>query len=261
MEEIRPMTLSIGGWDPCAGAGLAADIKTFEINQVTGMGICSAITCQAHNRFDSLEWTSVNLIDSQLSSLLSSYSFKAAKFGIVESLDVVELCVNRLLEHNPDIHIIWDPVLKASAGYSFHNDVNNDKLFGLLRKIDLLTPNKPEAEFLFGTSDARKIQDIVKTFELCAVLLKGGHSNDNANDLLINCTSVIEISGERFNNNPGKHGSGCVLSAAICAQLAKGKSLKTACGQAKRYVERFILSSNHLLGKHFSASEVNNQSM
>ena len=125
-------------------------------------------------------------------------------------------------------------------------------------KIDLLTPNKPEAELLFGTSDALKIQDIVRKFELCSVLLKGGHSNDDANDLLINCNSVIEITGERFNNNPGKHGSGCVLSAAICAQLAIGKSLETACIKAKKYVERYILSSNHLLGKHFIASQVNN---
>ncbi|TCO07476.1 hydroxymethylpyrimidine/phosphomethylpyrimidine kinase [Natronoflexus pectinivorans] len=242
--------VSIGGWDPCGGAGLGADIKTFERLGMRGMGVCSAITSQAHNRFDSLRWTSQKVISSQLESLLMSYSIKAVKFGIIESPEVLHECIIQIKRANPDAIIVWDPVIKASAGFCFHESRAREGLLDVLNVVNLVTPNIPEAQWLFGASNASDIQKKMEKSGLKAVALKGGHAENHANDLLIQPDSVEVIKGERY-NNPGKHGSGCVFSAAICALLAKGKSLSEACREAKKYTERFILSSNELLGWHF----------
>ncbi|ASB49992.1 hydroxymethylpyrimidine/phosphomethylpyrimidine kinase [Alkalitalea saponilacus] len=247
MESV----VSIGGWDPCGGAGLAADIKTFEMHGVRGMGICSAITSQAHNRFDGLQWTSPEVIFSQLESLLRSYTIKGVKFGIVESSEVLHECIARLRNANPDVIIVWDPVIKASSGFDFHNN-NTDDFLEALKLVDLVTPNLPEAEWLFGVTNASDIQKKMNDAAINAIVLKGGHAENHANDLLIQLESLEVIKGERF-NNPGKHGSGCVFSAAVCALLAKRNTISEACNNAKKYTEKFILSTNELLGWHYKS--------
>ncbi len=249
MENSLPIALSLGGWDPCGGAGLAADIKTFERSGVLGMGVCTALTCQVHDAFDRMEWTDNDWIFSQLKLLIGRYKVGAVKFGIVPSLTVLSQCIALIKSNHPEGVIIWDPILKASSGFDFHKGVNRSDLFPVLGAVTLVTPNKQEAECLFGTSEPEALRKLLKTGN--ALLLKGGHADGHANDVLIERDQVRVIAGERFANNPGKHGSGCVLSAAICAEVAKGNGLYEACVTGKRYVERFIRSSNHLLGSHF----------
>lgn len=253
MENSQPIALSIGGWDPCGGAGLAADIKTFEMSGVLGMGVCTALTCQVHDAFDRMEWTDTDLIFSQLKLLIGRYKVGAVKFGIVPSLTVLSQCIALLKATHPDAMIIWDPILKASAGYEFHAGLDRDDLWSVLSGVNLITPNMLEAEQLWGTSDAKALQKMLKPGS--ALLLKGGHADDHANDVLIAGDGVRVMAGERFVDNPGKHGSGCVLSAAICAELAKGAGLYEACVTGKRYVERFIRSSSHLFGSHFQTNQ------
>ena len=251
MGKQVPIVLSVGGWDPCGGAGLAADIKTFEANGVRGMGVCSAITSQVEDRFDASQWVDSELVQSQIYTLLGKYHFEAVKFGIIESVELLAQWIHALKTASVSVQLVWDPVLKASAGYGFHTRIDTGSLFEILRQITLLTPNLHEAECLFGSSEPVVIQEIIRRNNACSVLLKGGHAGSHANDVLIDAEGITVIEGVRFINSKGKHGSGCVFSATVCAALAKGASLAKACELAKRYTESFILSDNGLLGWHF----------
>lgn len=250
MGKQVPVVLSVGGWDPCGGAGLAADIKTFEANGVRGMGVCSAITSQVEDSFNSLKWVDSDLVQSQICTLLGNYHFDAVKFGIIKSIEQLAKWVHILKKANDSVNLVWDPVLKASAGHDFHARIDTGRFFDLIRQITLLTPNLHEAESLFGSTEPVVIQEIIRRNASCKVLLKGGHAGSHANDVLIDAEGITVIEGVRFINSNGKHGSGCVFSAAVCASLAKGASLSNACELAKRYTESFILSDDGLLGWH-----------
>lgn len=250
MEQQNPIVLSMGGWDPCGGAGLAADIKTFEAHKTLGLGVTTALTAQNHQYFQALHPVSPPQIREQLSTLLELYTPQAAKFGLVPSTDIMETTIAALYENNHQIYLIWDPVLRASAGFSFHTKIKSGELFSLMRKISLLTPNLPEAHMLFGTHNPETIQARIRQEGLCPVLLKGGHAQNHANDLLIQADLIHTITGETFSPSFAKHGSGCVLSAAISCELAWGADLLTACTHAKAYTEKFLLSSSSPLGWH-----------
>ena len=251
----QPLALSVAGWDPCGGAGLAADIKTFEANLVTGMGACTALTAQTHDRFYSLRWISQHEIEGQLRALFDNYRFEAVKFGIVESTQIIVNCIAMAIENNPRVKVVWDPVMRATAGHDFHRELNLERLTNLLKRLTLVTPNIREAQMIFGTSHPGELWEIVKEREISPVLLKGGHSRGVANDFLIERDGISTIEGEKFEDSRGKHGSGCVFSAAACAFMARGESLFDACVTAKRYTEGFILSSPGLLGWHKSTRE------
>jgi hydroxymethylpyrimidine/phosphomethylpyrimidine kinase len=250
----RPIVVTVGGWDPSGGAGLAADIKTMEMNGVTGMGVASAITFQSADKFWGLKWVESKDIIKQLNSIINQYSISCIKIGMTENAAVVRDIANRidcLFDHH--IPIVWDPVLKASAGYDFGNDV--ESIVRLLPRIDLLTPNRDEFDLIFGQLDTPSyINQRIKENNWGAVLLKGGHAQDHASDMLFDGKTQTIIKGERF-DNVGKHGSGCVLSSAIASNLAKGASLAEACRLAKKYAEGFILSTPTLLGNHLASIE------
>lgn len=252
----KPVALSIGGWDPCGGAGLAADIKTFEMHQVLGMGVCTALTHQTEDRFIGVEWTTVASIKSQLIPLLQKYSVRSIKFGIIESLAVLLEVINTIRFYHPLVPIIWDPILKASAGFEIHSTLNQPLLSSVLENITLITPNIPEKEEVFGKGlSDRRLQQLLVANHWCNILVKGGHAAHHRNDCLITQDDILLFEGERF-NGVGKHGTGCVLSASICANLAYDISLDEACRYGKQYVERFILSSNNLIGYHVE-SDIN----
>ncbi|MBN2742755.1 MAG: hydroxymethylpyrimidine/phosphomethylpyrimidine kinase [Marinilabiliaceae bacterium] len=252
MEPMRPVVISVGGWDPCAGAGLAADIKTFEMGGTTGMGICSAMTIQTHHRFHSLQWCDAAMISSQLRPLLETYPVKALKFGIMPDMETMLGVISELHSAHPKASVIWDPVLKASAGFTFHQQITESLLHELLKQVTLVTPNLPEAKILFGdqSSNTVALQQQIHKQGWGAILLKGGHAVNHANDLLVMSNDIVELPGKRFETNTAKHGSGCVLSAAITANLAKGLSLSDSCRMAKQYVEGFLQSAPQMLGYH-----------
>lgn len=249
MKPESPFVLSIAGFDPSGGAGVLADIKTFEMNKVRGLGICSCLTFQNESEFDGLEWVSLSSIKKQAEALFRKYDIRAVKIGLIESPECLGELLDFLAWKNPNMNIIWDPVLKASAGYDFHPSASFSMWADLLRSLSLVTPNLQEATRLACSGD-NPFEAASILSALCPVLLKGGHREDESReDLLLVWGRNVLIAGEKIENGE-KHGSGCVLSSAIAANLALTASLEESCRRAKVYVSRFLGSSSGLLGFH-----------
>lgn len=242
--------MSLAGFDPSAGAGLLADIKTAEALGAYGLGVCTALTIQTEDRFISIEWQSSQQIIAQLKPLLESYPVRYCKIGIIQNARTLLEVIRAMKEHQPGLRIILDPVLKASAGYMFHDTTQLMLWKEVLQEIYLLTPNYHEALLLSGKDNGH---DAAVTLAAhCAVLLKGGHRTGRLgmDSLFFDAATILDIPAGR-DTVFQKHGSGCVLSAAITAQLAAGSSLAAACITAKHYTEKFLASHSSLLGYHF----------
>lgn len=246
----RPYVLSIAGLDPSAGAGLLADIKTLEQLGVYGLGVCSAITVQNEDTFLKLQWTRLPLILEQIDILFQKYSINHCKIGIVENWAILTQITAYLRHKNPTIQIVVDPVLRATAGFSFHKKTNLAELTQWLKNIYLLSPNQPELAILTGQ---QKLEEAAQTLaKYTNILAKGGHSDiQKGVDYLYTMDKAITTLHPNLALDCSeKHGSGCVLSSAIAAQLAKGDNLATACKNAKAYISNFLSSNKTLLGYH-----------
>ena len=241
MITNRPYVLSIAGFDPSAGAGVLADVKTMEQCGVYGFAVNTATTFQNEDQFDGVSWLSFEEIKKQLDPLFRKYKIEVVKIGLIESLEVLEKVLAYLLEYNSTIKIIWDPILSASAGFDFHSTINKELLEKVLRSIFLITPNMPE-------------YNLLNQVKVSPVLLKGGHS-EVKNDVLILQNKKeqerIVIEGKTSKMDP-KHGSGCVLSSAIASYIASGDELPLACIKGKQYVEKILESNEGLLAYHKS---------
>jgi len=245
----RPTVLSIAGLDPSGGAGLLADIKTLEANGVYGVGVCSAITVQNDVEFRSLEWVHFDLIKAQIEILFSRMSIEVAKIGIIENSLVLKNIIDCLRQANPNIKIILDPVLSASTGFDFQSNEFSTAIKTLYKNIFLLTPNAEEVLKLTGQSNIE--EGAKKISEHCAVLLKGGHRTDKkGEDVLWKKGKEVAVFAPNKIAESGKHGSGCVLSSAIAANISKGINIKEACKKGKAYTEDFLNSTTSLLGYH-----------
>ncbi len=241
----RPYVLTIAGHDPSGGAGLNADIKSFEQNLVQGFSVCSALTVQDENIFKAVNWVDYKFILEQLNTLLDRYPIKYAKVGLIESFDVLYKTLITL--NQSGVKVIWDPILSASSGFNFHDEI--DEIEKIIRLCFLVTPNREEIITLSGKEIPEDGAKKLSTYS--NILLKGGHAKSHANDLIFTKRAITkEFFGEQFKGF-SKHGTGCVLSAVITANLALGYSLTDACSEAKKYVERFIISNNSRLGNHF----------
>jgi hydroxymethylpyrimidine/phosphomethylpyrimidine kinase len=253
MSAIRPHVLVIAGLDPSSGAGLLADIKTLEINKVYGFGVCSALTRQNDKEFYDVEWLNAEMIIGQIEVLVKKYSFGVVKIGLIQVNNSLACIIDYLLKLNKDVKIIWDPVLKASSGFVFHNTLSYEFINEITAKTYLITPNIYEARILTNNSDHINQALLCMTNNIntkCSILLKGGHSPDNIkNDILFSGGKQIILSGEAISGYD-KHGTGCVLSSAVAAGLSLGKSLEQSCRDAKEYTRKFILSNKTLLGYH-----------
>jgi hydroxymethylpyrimidine/phosphomethylpyrimidine kinase len=248
MPESRPYVLSIAGFDPSGGAGILADIKTFEALGVYGFGVCSALTVQSDTDFLRVNWLKTHDVIEQLEPLVNKFPLHACKIGVVKNLDVLLKLILHLKSQQPDIQIILDPVLKASAGFAFHRILESEKLTAVLREISLITPNYDEIKQL--KPDLPPIEAAKHLARYCAILLKGGHNPDApGTDYLFKQDSCIALPPTVPTVSP-KHGSGCVLSASIAANLALGCALAEACRRGKRYTESFLSSNLSLLGYH-----------
>jgi len=245
----RPYVMSIAGFDPTAGAGVLADIKCFEQHEVYGFGICTALTVQTDSDFLKNEWLSATQIIEQIAPLLSRFKVTAVKIGLIKGIAVLLEVIAYLKQHQPDIIIVMDPVLKASAGYEFHDWEDGFKqLLPVLKQIDLITPNYPEMTALGGKDEAFTTAKAWSSY--CPVLLKGGHmENHRGTDFLFVMGGIHELK-PKVDHVYQKHGSGCVLSASIIASMAHGNDLLAACKIAKRDTEQFLNSNETLLGYH-----------
>jgi hydroxymethylpyrimidine/phosphomethylpyrimidine kinase len=250
MKYNRPIVLSIAGFDPTGGAGLLADIKTCEQHLCLGMGVLTANTDQTETEFISVDWIPKENILAQLRPILQMYEISAVKIGIVENLDTLSELVGLVKTSFPFVPIVWDPVLAASSGFELHDDWNEHSLNGILGMIDLITPNVNEVIRIAGIAD--EIEASFQLAKVTNVLLKGGHSTVRLGaDLLfeVGIPREIPANSDPLANFP-KHGSGCILSAAIACNLALGKPLFEACHDAKQYIEKRLSSNEYLLAYH-----------
>jgi len=249
MSTFRPYALSLAGFDPSAGAGLLADVKTLEASGVYGLGVCTALTVQNDVAFERVHWVSAADIRDQIRMLFVRFQVGFVKIGLVESLPRLLELVGWLKGQNPRLQLVWDPVLRATAGYEFHRKPDRELLRALCAEMALITPNRPEMLRLWPSGElAERAAETVSAF--CPVLLKGGHEEGLlATDVLLEGGRRHEFSVPRLAHGE-KHGSGCVLSAAVLAGLAKGQNLVDACRAGKEYTTAFLASNNTLLGYH-----------
>ncbi|UII20579.1 hydroxymethylpyrimidine/phosphomethylpyrimidine kinase [Fulvivirga ligni] len=239
--------LTIAGLDPSGGAGLLADVKTFHQFGMNGFGVCTAITYQNESECLGLQWMSLGNILDQLRPL-SNYQVEAVKIGLVENLEVLQKLLAFVKSKFPTAQVVWDPVIKASAGYTFHDAWSRPLLVEVMAMVDVITPNQEEAEFL---SKMLNVKSLERLDADVAVILKGGHADGILSEdvLLRKDNAPFYLQSERL---AGKsiHGSGCVFSSALAAGLAKDQTLEGAFRQAKLYVFELLKQSNTALGQH-----------
>lgn len=251
MSTNRPFVLTIAGFDPSAGAGVLADIKTFEQHQVYGFAINTGNTIQTEMEFFEMQWTDLDFIQKSLEKLFENYSVKAVKIGIVPSLDYLKEIIFSIKRLSPETKIVWDTILKSTTEFNFLNIENQNLLIEILKELDLITPNYNE--ILKLTSNKIDINSIaVKLSIYCPVLLKGGHNPDEIGvDHLYLKNRFFSLAPNTNAEIIGKHGSGCVLSSAITANLALDLDLISACINAKNYIETYLQSNLTKLGYHY----------
>src|SRR5688572_4896810 len=175
MSAERKYVMSIAGLDPSGGAGLLADMKTFEQHKVYGLSVNTANTLQTAKKFHSIQWIELKDVLYTIDVLLEAFPVQVVKTGIVPSFDFLLEVVTFIQSRNPEIKIIVDPVLKSSSGFDFYESFHSEKLDTILSKIYLLTPNIPEALSLAKETDVDKAAQ--KLSKVCHVLLKGGHND------------------------------------------------------------------------------------
>jgi len=247
MHGQRPYVLTIAGFDPSSGAGLTADIKTFEQNKVYGLAICTGLTLQTENQFFSVQWRDIRDVQNELSALLEKYPITAVKFGIVPSIDWLITLTGMIRQKSATIQIVVDPVWKSRTGFEFADFKNHGKLQQLLQNITLITPNQEELTQMSGGKTTDFIKEIT---QYTNVLVKGGHDTEKkGTDVFYDDKKAREIKPNAYHIFP-KHGSGCVLASAITANLALQYDVFDACVNGKRYTEAFLSSNESLLGYH-----------
>ncbi|MFO1518755.1 MAG: hydroxymethylpyrimidine/phosphomethylpyrimidine kinase [bacterium] len=243
-QKIKQLVIVIGGSDPSGGAGIQADLFTLQRLQVPARSVVTAVTAQKEDRFLSYETVSVRNFEDQLKSVQKEAGSAVVKIGMLGDGRLFRPLV-AWLERSKPAFVILDPVLKSSTGFPLLDREGIRRLPFLLSRVNLITPNLPEMEFLGASSignqdrmeeEAKKFLEIQPpSSRLEAILLKGGHLRGNPVDLLIAEGKTTFFAGKRV---PGKgaHGTGCALASAIAGFLARGKTLKEAVKEGRKVV-------------------------
>ena len=232
--------LTIAGSDSSGGAGIQADLKTMTMNGVYGMSAITALTAQNTTGVTGIMEVTPEFLEKQLDAVFSDIFPDAIKTGMVSSSELIRVIAKKLKQYNAS-NIVVDPVMVATSGAKLISDDAIETLKdNLLPLATVITPNIPEAEVLSGmtiTSEDEMVEAAKIIYETygCAVLCKGGHQVNDANDLLYSADGPVWFKGKRI-DNPNAHGTGCTLSSAIASNLAKGKSLEEAVKAAKDYI-------------------------
>ena len=232
--------LTIAGSDSSGGAGIQADIKTMTANGVFAMSAITALTAQNTTGVTDIMEVTPAFLAAQMDNIFTDIRPDAVKIGMVSGCALIEKIAEKLREYQAE-HIVVDPVMVATSGSKL---ISDDAIETLKRELlpmaEVLTPNIPEAEVLSGM-EIRSEEEMIAAAEKigstfhCAVLLKGGHQLNDANDLLYRDGSCKWFYGKRI-DNPNTHGTGCTLSSAIASNLAKGFDLDTSVERAKAYI-------------------------
>ena len=232
--------LTIAGSDSSGGAGIQADIKTMTANGVYAMSAVTALTAQNTTGVYGILESTPEFLASQLDCIFTDIFPDAVKTGMVSSTGLIEVIADKLKQYKAK-NIVVDPVMVATSGSRLISQEAVDALKDLLLPLaTVLTPNIPEAEVLSGLTisgpaDMEKAAQAIGEAYGCAVLCKGGHDLNDANDLLWRDGTCKWFHGRRI-HNPNTHGTGCTLSSAIASNLAKGYDLDTAVERAKAYL-------------------------
>lgn len=232
--------LTIAGSDTSGGAGIQADLKTMTMNGVFAMSALTALTAQNTVGVQGIFEVTPEFLGMQIDSVFTDIRPDAVKIGMVSSVELISVIAEKLTAYQAG-NIVVDPVMVATSGAKL---ISDDAVSALKEKLlplaAVVTPNIPEAEVLSGMK-IESPEDMVTAAEKiskeyhCAVLCKGGHSMNDANDLLYHDGTYQWFNGKRI-DNPNTHGTGCTLSSAIAANLAKGNDLETAVERAKEYI-------------------------
>ena len=232
--------LTIAGSDSSGGAGIQADIKTMTANGVYAMSAITALTAQNTTGVYGIMEVTPEFLANQLDCIFTDIRPDAVKTGMVSSSALIEVIAQKLTQYKAE-NLVIDPVMVATSGAKLISDEAIETLKGkLLGLATLITPNIPEAQVLSGM-DIRTAEDMERAAKAiyeaygCAVLCKGGHQLNDANDLLYSKEGARWYQGRRI-ANPNTHGTGCTLSSAIASNLAKGYSLDEAVERAKAYI-------------------------
>lgn len=245
-KQPVPIALTIAGSDSSGGAGIQADLKTFSALGVYGASVLTALTAQNTTGVQAVELVTPDFVSAQMTSVLSDLDIGAIKTGMLANAAIIEAVVAKLRAH-VSIPVVVDPVMVATSGDSLLAPEAVDSVRTLLiPRATLITPNLPEAAKLLEgpiaetEAEARSQLDRLAELGSKAVLLKGGHgSGSEAVDLLFCNGKVTRLASARIATK-NTHGTGCTLSAAIAALLARGATLEDAVARAKTYVHRAI---------------------
>ena len=251
-NSATPIALTIAGSDSGGGAGIQADLKTFSALGAYGASVITALTAQNTQTVSAIHEVPPSFITEQLMSVLGDLTVTAIKVGMLASPDIIHAVADVLKQHR-DIPVVLDPVMVAKSGDSLLSD---DALGALKERLcplaTVITPNLPEAAKLLACDEAvneaevrQQAQELIET-GVAAVLVKGGHLSGNmSTDILISNGSILEFPHTRIDTK-NTHGTGCTLSSAIAAGLAKGSDLETAVAGAQSYVHDAICAADEL---------------
>ena len=232
--------LTIAGSDCSGGAGIQADLKTMTMNGVYAMSAVTALTAQNTTGVRAIQEATPDFLKQQIDAVFEDIYPDAVKIGMVASSELIRVIAERL-RHYEAKNVVVDPVMVATSGSALmKNDAVQTLIEELLPVSSLVTPNIPEAQVLSDLTIENKEDMIIAAKHIgdhyhCAVLLKGGHSINDANDLLYANGEAVWFEGKRI-DNPNTHGTGCTLSSAIAANLAKGYTLSESVQRAKEYI-------------------------
>ncbi len=239
--------LTIAGSDSSGGAGIQADLKTFSAHGVFGMSVITAITAQNTQGVFGVQDISVDMIEKQIDAIFDDIRVDALKIGMVSQIETIKAISGKLKQYSPE-NIVLDPVMISKSGYDLLVPEAKETLIRELLPLAIIaTPNIPEAEVISGVSinSLKQMEEAaVKIHSLGAknVLIKGGHMEDDATDVLYNGSKFIYFKSERINTK-NTHGTGCTLSSAIASNLAKGFTIEESVANAKDYITTAIKHS------------------
>ena len=240
IEMKMKTALTIAGSDCSGGAGIQADIKTMTMNGVYAMSAITALTAQNTTGVRAIQESTPDFLKQQIDAVFEDIFPDSVKIGMVSSSELVCVIAERLKYHKAK-NIVVDPVMVATSGSAL---MKTDAVEALTKELlpiaTLVTPNIPEAEVLSELAietkeDMEKAVKVIGDAHNCAVLLKGGHNINDANDLLYADREYYWFEGKRI-DNPNTHGTGCTLSSAIASNLAKGFALAESVQRAKEYI-------------------------
>ncbi|MEH6724511.1 MAG: bifunctional hydroxymethylpyrimidine kinase/phosphomethylpyrimidine kinase [Hyphomicrobiales bacterium] len=253
---ITPIALTIAGSDSGGGAGIQADLKTFSAMGVYGASVLTALTAQNTRGVTAIHDVPIDMVEAQMDAVYSDLAVGATKIGMLSLTSTIETVVAGLARHDAK-QIVLDPVMVTTSGNLL---LSRNAVAGLKKALipiaDIITPNLYEAAVLLGEKPAKDKYEMeaqargLLKIGAQSVLLKGGHfESDTADDLYLSHQFKKWYSAKRVQTK-NTHGTGCTLSAAIAAGLAKGKRMPEAIQEAKHYLSEAIARADDLTIGH-----------